>query len=101
MPTPEPALIAAYTAFTAALAVAAMSDIRTRRIPNVVVGPLLVAGIGVGGALGGPNGVASSFAAAAVGLAIWLPLYLLRAMGAGDVKFFAGRFGVAQRARRR
>lgn len=70
------------------LLVAAIYDIKSRRIPNRLVGAglatgLLLAlhptGLGLAGAAGG----------ALVGLAAFLPLYLLRAMGAGDVKLMA------------
>lgn len=71
------------------LAGAVITDLRARIIPNALVlagalsGVLLAAlhpeGIGFLRALGG----------LALGLAIFLPLYLLRAMGAGDVKLMA------------
>lgn len=74
------------------LLVAAFSDIRTGRIPNwLVFGgalyavvynaffPLFPRDIGIVFALGG----------LAVGLAAFLPLYIFRAMGAGDVKLMA------------
>ena len=63
-----------------------MSDIRTRRIPNVLV----LAGAGCGLALRtwseGGAGMLDSFEGLALGMAFLLPLYLLRAAGAGDVK---------------
>jgi prepilin peptidase CpaA len=68
---------------------AVITDLRARLIPNALVlagaltGFLLAAlhpqGIGLLSALGG----------LALGLAIFLPMYLLRAMGAGDVKLMA------------
>jgi prepilin peptidase CpaA len=71
------------------LAGAVITDLRSRSIPNALVlagaltGTLLAAlhpeGIGFLRALGG----------LALGLAIFLPMYLLRAMGAGDVKLMA------------
>lgn len=73
------------------LLAATLCDLRTQRIPNVLTfGGTTVAllyglaspvhhGGGLGGALGG----------LALGLVLMLPLYLLRAMGAGDVKLMA------------
>jgi prepilin peptidase CpaA len=63
---------------------AAVVDVREHRIPNALVFPgiavaLLLAHL-PGGSLSG------SLAGIAVGLAMGLPLYWLRAMGAGDVK---------------
>jgi len=72
------------------LIVVCIADLRTRRIPNV-----LVACVGLGGlvysVVAAPwlAGAARAGAAFAVGLALWVPFYLLRLIGAGDVKFFA------------
>lgn len=74
------------------LLVAAWCDIRSRRIPNSLVFPGMIAGIlsnillpQVTGGLG----ILDSLAGLGVGLLLLLPLYLLRAMGAGDVKLMA------------
>lgn len=76
----------------ALLLIAAASDVRTGRIPNWLV---------FGGALyaiacnalfpGYPHdaGVVFALEGLGIGLAALLPLYLLRAMGAGDVKLMA------------
>jgi prepilin peptidase CpaA len=79
-----------------ALAVATYSDLRARRVPNplVLVG-LLVAlifhtaadpGGGVLTTAPGAIGLLSALGGLAVGFAALFPIYLLRAMGAGDVK---------------
>lgn len=76
--------------FTTLLVAAAIGDIRTRRIPNRLVAILAALGIAfsvwsvpiVPGVLRGIGGFA-------VGLACWLPFYLLGWLGAGDVKLFA------------
>ncbi len=69
--------------------VACMLDVRTRRIPNALT---------LGGAVGacvyalafhGVRGLAMSLAGWAAGLAIFLPFFLLRGLGAGDVKLMA------------
>lgn len=71
------------------LLAAAGFDIASRRIPNVLVFGGIALGLACQAAF--PFGV--SFAAALMGLgagfAAMLPLYLLRAMGAGDVKLMA------------
>lgn len=74
------------------LFVAAWHDIRTRRIPNILVFPGAIVGVllhvlfpqEMGGL-----GVLGSLAGWGTGLVLLLPLYLLRIMGAGDVKLMA------------
>lgn len=61
-------------------------DFRTRRIPNVLVGVTLLAACAVQLGLHGIVGLGLALAGAAVGL-LFLPLYLARVLGAGDVKF--------------
>lgn len=73
---------------------AAYFDLRSRRIPNWLVAATM------GGALtwhvvaGGLWGLWMSAAGLLVGTAVLLPLFLLRGMGAGDVKLF-GAVGAA------
>ena len=71
------------------LAAAVITDLRARIIPNALV---------LAGALSGvllaalhPQGIGflSGLGGLALGLALFLPIYLLRAMGAGDVKLMA------------
>lgn len=74
-------------------------DVVARRIPNRLVLMGLIAGVAcnllvppsAGLFLGGSGGLGAGVAllGALSGLAILLPLYLLRAMGAGDVKLMA------------
>lgn len=69
---------------------AAVTDIAIRRIPNVLV----LAGLGIALALhwhAGPAGVLLSpwLAGLATGFFLFLPLYVLRGMAAGDVKLMA------------
>ena len=78
---------------------AAWTDVKSRRIPNglVLVGAcvgvacncMLPEGSGFAGALPGGLGLQGSLAGIAMGMGVMLPLYLLRAMGAGDVKLMA------------
>ena len=81
------------------LGVALWHDLRTRRIPNRLVlwgalaglalNSLLPAGAGLFQQPFGGLGLPQSLAGAAAGLALLLPMYLLRALGAGDVKLMA------------
>ena len=83
----------------ALLAAAVWHDVRARRIPNAVVFPgalaalalhtLLPAGAGLFAAQPGGLGLLSALGGLAIGLAVLLPLYALRLMGAGDVKLLA------------
>ena len=70
----------------------AWSDIRSRRIPNVLIFPGALVGVLLHAVLPqemGGLGVLGSLAGLGTGLALLLPLYLLRVMGAGDVKLMA------------
>jgi prepilin peptidase CpaA len=69
---------------------AAWCDVRTRRIPNALtlgsaLAGLLLAAAGWGD---GPS-FGAALAGAALGLALLLPLYAVRALGAGDAKLMA------------
>lgn len=89
-------------ALTLVVLMAVESDLRAHRIPNVVVLLALVSGLAlhaVGPANGGAGlldpfpgalGAGPALLGALVGLLVFLPFYLLRAMGAGDVKLLAG-----------
>ena len=64
-------------------------DIRSHRIPNFLV----LAGLCVGLALHtfstGGSGIGYALTGLAVGFGLFIPLYMFRAMGAGDVKLMA------------
>jgi len=80
------------------LAVATFTDLRSRRIPNWLVLPFLLAGIvvspwrqnwpGIGRSLGW-HGVGQSFAGLGLGILIYGFLFWMGGMGAGDVKLSA------------
>ncbi len=70
-------------------AVASIWDVRTGRIPNLLTFGAAVAAIAFHLLAGGPAGAASSLGGWAVGCALFLPVYLLGGMGAGDVKLLA------------
>ena len=73
-------------AFVSAVAVV---DLRTRRIPNRLALTGAVCGLASNLATAGAAGALMSGAGLLVGLAMFLPFYLLRGMGAGDVKAMA------------
>lgn len=84
----------------AALLLAAMvCDLRSRRIPNVLVATGVALGLLLqtvaqagGGLFGNPVGalgLVPALLGGLAGLGLFLPLYALRAMGAGDVKLLA------------
>jgi|SRR5580658_1848677 prepilin peptidase CpaA len=69
--------------------IAAVYDIRFRRIPNWLVLAGLALGVGLNTFLSGWLGLRSSLLGMVVAFLIYFPLYLLRGMGAGDVKLMA------------
>jgi prepilin peptidase CpaA len=73
------------------LAAACWTDLRAHRIPNWLVALGMIAGILCNAWTAGAHVVGAGRAVAGLltGLAIFLPLYLARGMGAGDVKLMA------------
>lgn len=81
------------------LLAAVWTDVKEGRIPNqfvfsglglgILSNTALPEGLGFASSLPGGLGLWSALAGAATGLAVMLPMYLLRAMGAGDVKLMA------------
>ena len=69
--------------------VATREDLRTRKIPNAVTGPALLLGVGAHLLLGGRVGVIYSLVGALLAGALFFPGWLLKWMGAGDVKLMA------------
>ena len=82
--------VVADAAFAVLLLAVCASDLRTRRVANGLVATIALFGIiysiGVASWL---TGGARALGGLATGFAIWLPFYLFRFVGAGDVKFFA------------
>ena len=86
----------ALTVLMVLLLLAMREDVRSHRIPNKLVLIGVVLGLGLNGLLPGglgfnsevPGGIGwlSALKGLALGIAVLLPIYLLRAMGAGDVK---------------
>jgi prepilin peptidase CpaA len=69
--------------------IAALIDLRTRRVPNSVTLPLAMLGVGMAAAGAGRVGLGGALLGALVGLLLMLPGHLLGATGAGDVKLLA------------
>ena len=78
------AALYAGVALTAALSCA--WDLRLRRIPNLLTVGSAAAACCVHLALSGPAGAGFSVAGWVLGIALFLPWFLARAMGGGDVK---------------
>lgn len=70
------------------VALAAQADVRTRKIPNAITFPAILLALVTHTALGGREGLTASLAGLAVALAL-VPGWLMRWMGAGDVKLMA------------
>jgi prepilin peptidase CpaA len=77
-----------FTVLAAALAIAVVVDVRTRRIPNWLTAALAAAGFGMsfGGGVVTPAQAALGLFA---GLLLMMPGHLIGATGAGDVKLMA------------
>jgi prepilin peptidase CpaA len=70
-------------------ACACVTDWRSRRIPNVLTLGAALAAFAVFGVLLGFKGLLTSVSGWLVGCLLFLPWFLLRGMGAGDVKLLA------------
>jgi prepilin peptidase CpaA len=71
------------------LAIATFTDLRSRRIPNWLVLPFLIAGVIVSGWLRGWSGIGHSLAGLALGAVLFGVLCWMGGMGMGDVKLCA------------
>jgi prepilin peptidase CpaA len=71
------------------LGTAIASDLRWRTIPNWLTGPSILAGLGFHTVMNQFAGFVFSLEGAAVGLGLFIILYVCGWMGAGDVKLFA------------
>jgi len=96
----EPHGLLAIALLLAMLVIGVYSDLRGHRIPNALTLPGLAAALSLQVTVGGLPGLVSGLLGAVIGLACFAPFYLLRGMGAGDVKLlaavgaFLGPFGV-------
>ena len=73
----------------AVLGIAVREDMLRQRIPNALNASALLLGIGLASLIDGLRGLVDAAGGAAIGTAVLLPFYLLRGMGAGDVKLMA------------
>ena len=73
----------------ALVALAICQDLKERRIANLLTLTGLVAAVFLQSLSGGTPGFFFALAGAGVGLTCFLPLYLCKGMGAGDVKLMA------------
>jgi prepilin peptidase CpaA len=73
----------------AVLAIATATDVRSRRIPNVLTFSTVALGLALNAALFGLDGLRDSAQGTGLGLLMLAPLFVLRWMGAGDVKLMA------------
>ena len=77
-----------FLALSLGLAVAVVTDVRTRRIPNWLTGAIAGAGFGLAAGGGGVTPL-QAFLGLAAGLMLMLPGHVIGATGAGDVKLMA------------
>ncbi|MBB3112928.1 prepilin peptidase CpaA [Paenibacillus phyllosphaerae] len=71
------------------LMAAFISDVRSMRIPNWLTLPALAAGLLYHVVMGGLSGATAALTGAGAGFLPLMLLYLLKGIGAGDVKLFA------------
>jgi len=71
------------------LALACISDLRTRRIPNALTFTAAATALLFHLITGGLNAAGWALAGCLVGVLLFLPMFALRGMGAGDVKLLA------------
>ncbi len=83
LPAPQQALLAAL------VIAAAVFDVRTHRIPNWLNLAGIAAGFALALALNGVAGLRDAALGFGLGFGVYFAMYLLRAMGAGDVKLMA------------
>jgi len=76
--------------FLALLAWAALVDLRSRLIPNWLTFTLILSGIIVNFSFAGPITAGQAFLGFLVGFGLPLALFILGAIGGGDVKLLAG-----------
>ena len=71
------------------LGIAIVSDLHGRMIPNWLTGPSILAGLGLHAFMNQWTGLVFSMEGAALGLGLFLIMYVFGWMGAGDVKLYA------------
>ncbi|MDQ3563689.1 MAG: A24 family peptidase [Pseudomonadota bacterium] len=78
-----------YLVLALVLVIAAYTDLRHQRLPNVLTAGAAVCGFGLQGWYLGLSGLGIALGGFGVGLIGFLPFYLKGGMGAGDIKLMA------------
>jgi len=90
MQFPEPALqYVQYALLAVTVVAAAVVDLRERRIPNKITFPAIAAFLVLHTIQGGVDGLLFSLAGLGAGFSVLMAAYLMKLMGAGDVKLFS------------
>ncbi|MGH8520948.1 MAG: A24 family peptidase [Gammaproteobacteria bacterium] len=87
--TAEPTTIIPFLALAIVLATAVYTDLRNRRIPNLLTAAAALIGFGFQIWNFGLEGVVNASSGLCAGLIALIPIYWLGGMGAGDVKLMA------------
>jgi prepilin peptidase CpaA len=85
----QAATLPLFATLLGASAWAVREDLLAHRIPNRLTGSLLFVGLMLQLGFGGWIGLGQAALGVLIGLAVLMPLHLLRATGAGDVKLLA------------
>ncbi len=78
-----------YALLAVTVIAAAIIDLRERRIPNLLTFPAIAAFLALHTIQGGLDGLLFSLAGLGAGFSVLMAAYLMKLMGAGDVKLFA------------
>lgn len=70
----------------ACASVGSICDLRSRRVPNILTGPAILAGLGLHLLLGGPAAMGLALLSGFIAGGLFLLFFLAGGMGAGDVK---------------
>jgi Flp pilus assembly protein protease CpaA len=89
MPESVDANLIRIALMVAAAAIAVVTDVRERCIPNVLTVPLAVAGLGIGAVSGGLDGLVMAFAGGLTGVLLFLLPVAKLGWGMGDLKLAA------------
>ena len=84
--TPETTIVATTILF---VALCVVSDVRTLRIPNLLTGPAILAGLALNATFAGWSGLHTSLAGLGLAFAILIGPFAAGGIGAGDVKMMA------------
>ncbi|MFC1849614.1 prepilin peptidase [candidate division CSSED10-310 bacterium] len=69
--------------------ICAITDLQKQKIYNFITFPAIIAGLGLGLAFNGVQGLVNSLVGMLIGFTIFLMMHILGQMGAGDVKLMA------------